>query len=384
MSRIILCETKEAKKPYVFSLTNVEISSIEEFCYYCYHNYERLIIEDFPKSDFLNWLKDEIGFSEVDNIINQKDNVSSTKKLYQIIKSVDYFSKEELSELNNRFSEWDNLSQREKLEKRGDLSLQHYKYKEALSYYKKAVALEPSPKIYHDLGVIYMNFFQFEVAVDYFTASLEIDENIKTIRQYLYALLYSKQYDILKEKLHNYINDYDDSHIWFIIGEYYEYMNDDEKALTAYYRVNDLDKDFLEIYERILIIYKRMNQIQSALELIETIKTSNPLGYAFNMSIYYEMIGDLNEAIECLEQVVTNEINNPDIFIRLSSLYEKQNSMIKAIDAIHKACEIDKYNPLIEFKMALLNKQVGHIDDYNLTVDRLINEWKENYRLATS
>ena len=59
MSGYILCQTKKAQRPYFIENISMNIYSIEELCYYLYHN---LYLADHTvfNEELCNWLRDEL------------------------------------------------------------------------------------------------------------------------------------------------------------------------------------------------------------------------------------------------------------------------------------------------------------------------------------
>ena len=58
MSGYILCQTKKAQRPYFIENISMNIYSIEELCYYLYHN---LYLADHTvfNEELCSWLRDE-------------------------------------------------------------------------------------------------------------------------------------------------------------------------------------------------------------------------------------------------------------------------------------------------------------------------------------
>ena len=59
MSGYILCQVKRAKNPYYISSISTNIYSIEELCYYLYHNIY-LLDETIINEQLLVWMKEEL------------------------------------------------------------------------------------------------------------------------------------------------------------------------------------------------------------------------------------------------------------------------------------------------------------------------------------
>ena len=64
MGKLIECSGKIADKPYHFRLTDTNVYSIEEVCYYIYNNIY-IIREQIFDKDFSMWLRNELGMTVV-------------------------------------------------------------------------------------------------------------------------------------------------------------------------------------------------------------------------------------------------------------------------------------------------------------------------------
>ena len=57
---LILCDGRLAEKPYKMPVTRQNIYSLEELCYYIYHNIYT-ITEEFFQESLADWLREETG-----------------------------------------------------------------------------------------------------------------------------------------------------------------------------------------------------------------------------------------------------------------------------------------------------------------------------------
>ena len=64
MSSYILCQTKKAEKPYYIENISTNIYSIEELCYYLYHNLY-LIDSTIINEGLCKWLEEELGLTRL-------------------------------------------------------------------------------------------------------------------------------------------------------------------------------------------------------------------------------------------------------------------------------------------------------------------------------
>ena len=87
MSGYILCQTKKAQRPYFIENISMNIYSIEELCYYLYHN---LYLADHTvfNEELCNWLRDELELVHLAAKLKQnlERNVSVEEMIYPVFK----------------------------------------------------------------------------------------------------------------------------------------------------------------------------------------------------------------------------------------------------------------------------------------------------------
>lgn len=80
MGKLIECFGKIAEKPYHFRLTDTNVYSIEEVCYYVYNNIY-IIQEEIFDSAFTVWLRDELN---MDIVADKIDSMRNDKIILKI------------------------------------------------------------------------------------------------------------------------------------------------------------------------------------------------------------------------------------------------------------------------------------------------------------
>ena len=58
MGKFIFCIGNKAKLPYTFRSTGISVYTMEELCYYLYHNIDTLE-EDLADIQLVNWIRSE-------------------------------------------------------------------------------------------------------------------------------------------------------------------------------------------------------------------------------------------------------------------------------------------------------------------------------------
>ena len=381
MNGLILCHEKEASKPYRFELTKMEVNSIEELYYYCYYYYET-VIEDFPKSDLLSWMENELSLTNMVNELKKmvNDKFESKDMLLNFLEIGYYFSDEELDSITTTINEYSNMPEEKKLEKSAKMYIKNGRFQKALYILEEVVKINPSPEVYHNLGVVYINILKPKTAERCFEKALELGDNKETVRQYFACLLQTKNLNTFEKKINQYLQS-DDTKIRLLYGKFLELRGKTEQAWETYYKIlykNDIDT---QIYEDIVIIGTKLNKIDEVNNLLEDLEENDIELYLINLALYYEMNNELEKALETLKELYTLNPNNIKCNIKISKLYAKLNNVDKALEIIYKAYRHDKTNEEIKILIANLNKKKGNVKQFNNIVYGLINEWKDNFRL---
>ena len=93
MSGYILCQVKRAKNPYYISNNSTNIYSIEELCYYLYHNIY-LLDETIINEQLLVWMKEELHlrrlYQRLYVLLEEKKNIGEF--ILPIFKGINYLS----------------------------------------------------------------------------------------------------------------------------------------------------------------------------------------------------------------------------------------------------------------------------------------------------
>ncbi|MBR2528189.1 MAG: hypothetical protein IKE58_06960 [Blautia sp.] len=196
MSSCILCQTPRARQPYFIQNIQMNIYSIEELCYYLYHNLY-LVDRTLFNEELCFWISTELKLP----LLGQKirpflGKFSSLEDLvYPIFKEINYLSYEELKKLNAQLREMDELSLTMRRKKKGDAFMENGMYIKAIDMYTGLInegLKEEDPSlaacISHNLGCAYANLFQMEKAADYFRKAFELSHEDEELEYSLLAL----------------------------------------------------------------------------------------------------------------------------------------------------------------------------------------------------
>lgn len=182
MSGYILCQTKKAETPYFIENISTNIYTMEELCYYLYHNLY-LVDETMINEGLCTWIQEELELPKLAAKLrpNLGKFASAEDILYPIFKEINYLTYEELRVLNVQMKKLDSepLAVREK--QKGDALVENKMYVNAIHVYEKLLEREDleiareglRESIYHNLGCACSQLFQMEKAVEWFWKAYE-------------------------------------------------------------------------------------------------------------------------------------------------------------------------------------------------------------------
>ena len=197
MSGYILCQIKKAERPYFIENISTNIYSIEELCYYLYHNLY-LIDASVINEELCMWIQRGTGAAEAGSEIKTEAGQNYTNAedvLYPIFKEINYLTYEELKNLNSRMALLNQESPALRQKRKGDCLVENRMYVNAIQVYQKLLRdrirtlRERILRLMccHNLGCAYSYLFQMEKALECFWVSYEKSQSQTTLKTYLLA-----------------------------------------------------------------------------------------------------------------------------------------------------------------------------------------------------
>ena len=196
MSGYILCQTKKAETPYFIENISTNIYSLEELCYYLYHNLY-LVDRSIINEGLCTWISEELDLPRLAAKLKPHLGkfASAEDVLYPIFKEINYLSYEELRVLNGKLSRLEMESPLVREKRKGDALMENGMYVNAIKLYQgllKRDGLEQSREgltesIYHNLGCAYSYLFQMEKAVECFQEAYDLGKKDEELKCYLLA-----------------------------------------------------------------------------------------------------------------------------------------------------------------------------------------------------
>ena len=198
-----LCQTKLADVPYYIENVSMNIYSLEELCYYIYHNIF-LLDATIINEDLLNWIRDELGLKKLYHSLYKEleEEHSLGDFVLLIFKEINYLTHQEFKEFNNKLMRLEHEPPigREKL--KADYLVENKKYVNAIKVYKSILVRAKGSRlggqfvgeVHYNMGCAYMHMFQYEEALSSFKAAYECLPEAHILRAYLTACYITKPY----------------------------------------------------------------------------------------------------------------------------------------------------------------------------------------------
>jgi len=202
MGRIILCTSVQAKKPYILPVSEIKIYTIEELCYYVYHNIYEITVDYFGE-ELVKWLRDELGFVTVAKKLQiMIDNNSDLKdRVITLMCSCDYYKEEDIKALLHIITDMENMPFCGRMKIKADYLMKYGKYVLAKREYDRLLsgvyAVNLSAKEYgnilHNRSMVCFYTGAYSEAIEGFKDAYSRNNDKKTLKHYLYALLLNSE-----------------------------------------------------------------------------------------------------------------------------------------------------------------------------------------------
>ncbi len=213
MGKLILCAGQMAMKPYTIPLTNQKVYSIEELCYYIYHNIYG-VYEDTFNEDMIQWIEEELKLTNLSDKLRQlKDNQNTLKDIViTVLCACDYYTEEEMKDLLTVIHEIEGLEPIKRQKIKGDHYLKYGHYQlSGLEYDKildsehiKILSEEEIGNIYHNQAIIQLHQSSISEAALTYKKAYHYNNDEESLKAYLYALKMSGSQAEYNEEIMNY------------------------------------------------------------------------------------------------------------------------------------------------------------------------------------
>lgn len=196
MSGYILCQTKKAEVPYFIENISTNVYTLEELCYYLYHNLY-LVDHTIINEGLCSWIQTELELPKLAAKLRPCVGKFSSAEdiLYPIFKEINYLTYEELKKLNGQIQRLDSEPKAVREKRKGDALVENGMYVNAIRVYQSLLEKEDleavregmTEHVYHNLGCAYSYLFQMEKALDCFLKAYECGKSREALKCYLLA-----------------------------------------------------------------------------------------------------------------------------------------------------------------------------------------------------
>lgn len=183
MSGLLLTTGKRGSFGYTAQEGEVELFSLEEICYYLYHNIYR-VTKDFFQPELFAYLRKELQVEKLAEKLEELMRAGASFEEFVMVtmRYANYYDTKELELFQEKLYSFQHLSKEEKLKLMGDNCLQEEKEKEAICHYYKALDYQRNSsmgqefwgKVYHNIGVCYIHMLFYEEAALYLEQAYQI------------------------------------------------------------------------------------------------------------------------------------------------------------------------------------------------------------------
>lgn len=215
MSQYLLALGFQVENPYHIEQMNLSVFSIEELCYYLYHNIY-LVDNTVVNEKLYFWLEKELQMKPLADqlrLLEQKEN-NLYDQIFYILSAVKYLNKTEEKEFKLLIQKFSTCKEAEWLKFQGDAFLRNQKYMGGICIYKRALKAEDivqlpplfHAKIWNNMGTAYAWMYEFEKALECFQTAYEVggDEKIANACLQTLFFLYPKEKIVEEGKKHHF------------------------------------------------------------------------------------------------------------------------------------------------------------------------------------
>ena len=197
MARVILCTGRRSKVPLRLHNVNKKLYSLEEICYYLYHNASTA--EDYLTDMALaDYFETELGLPEIGKRLRVlKASEAALKEYAEVLfGATRMYTEEEVAEYM-RYMEWlQELKYWQKQKAKADAYLEHRNYREAMGVYERLlqerkeneIPENAAGNIYHNLAVCELHVSGAGGACAHFAEAYEKNRSTESLRSYLISL----------------------------------------------------------------------------------------------------------------------------------------------------------------------------------------------------
>lgn len=228
MGAVLICRDELVKSPYYIESMGIRLYSMEELAFFLYENIY-LVDRQMLGERLWDWLRNEAHNPELAEKLKKGDEAGSSiqNMVLTILRSVNYYTQEELTELSSRMKVLNTYQEQERMKLRADEYFINDNYLAAIYEYEKILDIRQSDRlgvefyahVWNNLGVCYCRLFRFGRAAQAFRTSWQYQKDPEVLKEYVFAMrlgLSDEDFEqamdlqnVRGEQLEEYLEDYE-------------------------------------------------------------------------------------------------------------------------------------------------------------------------------
>ena len=197
MGAVMICRDEPVKTPYYIESMGIRLYSMEELAFFLYENVY-LADRQMLGKRLWEWLRTEARNPDLAEKLKKGAEAGSSiqNMVLTILRSVDYYTREELTELSSRMKVLNTYQEQERLKLRADEYFINGNYLASIYEYEKILDIRQSDRlgvefyahVWNNLGVCYSRLFQFGRAARAFRTSWQYQKDPEGLKEYVFSM----------------------------------------------------------------------------------------------------------------------------------------------------------------------------------------------------
>lgn len=149
------------------------------------------------------------------------------------------------------------------------------------------------------------------------------------------------------------------------LGNLYVKADKDDQALSVFEQIRREDSENLDALVAISGIYRRQKKYEESVAVLEQAlvicagDSKSRAKISYNLGFTYRQMGNLDDAIDCFEEVVGETPSDVLANNHLGAIYALKDNHTKAIEAYQRGLKFDPNHPILQFNIAKSYAAIG-------------------------
>lgn len=209
MGNYILCQHKRSEQSYYIENISTNIFSIEELCFYLYHNIY-LLDATIINEGLCQWIKEELGMKSLGiKLEGMLDNPDMERFILSIFKEIHYLSQGEYKELGLKLEQLEEQPEMVRQKLKGDYLVRYGKLVNGIKVYQKILDTPDESNlggqfrgsVFHNMGCAYAKMFQMDEALVCLKSAYEHMHTKIAVKSYLCAIYIAQSPEAFEQKV---------------------------------------------------------------------------------------------------------------------------------------------------------------------------------------